>query len=279
VICSRPLDNYPLTCTNSIEVARESLARIYAEPRLILARGEKALNVTINNCQLRHVGLTYLTFGAAAQIEFPETNYLSMLFPIRGRGRITNGMTTEHIGPERGLTINSAMSFEANYSDDYEHLVLRIEPATLLKKLAAIVGEPITGPIEFKSAPAAASSASQILRDYLFFLVGNLSTPAAPLPTWAIAESEQMLMVLFLHANKHNYSHLLDEQPTEIAHRQVRRAADYIEANWARPITLESLAAVTGACVRDLFRAFTRIRGCSPLEFVRQVRQRHEGHH
>jgi transcriptional regulator GlxA family with amidase domain len=83
-----------------------------------------------------------------------------------------------------------------------------------------------------------------------------------------------MLLVMFLHANRHNYSHLLERQPSDIAPRQVRSAEEFIEANWNEPISLEAIAAATEVSIRSLFRNFRQSRGYSPMEFLKQVRLR-----
>ena len=84
-------------------------------------------------------------------------------------------------------------------------------------------------------------------------------------------------MVMFLHANQHNYSHLLEQEPADAAPWQVRRAEDYIEANWDKPISLEAIATVSGVSIHSLAKIFRRSRGYSPMEFVKQVRLRHAG--
>jgi len=79
-------------------------------------------------------------------------------------------------------------------------------------------------------------------------------------------------MVMFLYANRHNYSHLLEAQPPDSALSQIRHAEAYIDANAHRAITLEELAEVTGVSALSLFRSFKRHRGYSPLAFLSQVR-------
>ncbi len=106
-------------------------------------------------------------------------------------------------------------------------------------------------------------------------LTQTLDTVGTKFPALAIAEFEHAMIVTFLCANRHNYSHLLERQPSDSAPWQVRRAEEYIEANWDRPISVEDVAAVTGASARSIFRAFQQSRGYSPLAFVKQVRLRH----
>ena len=94
----------------------------------------------------------------------------------------------------------------------------------------------------------------------------------ATLPDIAIAECEQLLMVLFLTSNKHNFSRLLDGRAPQAAPWQVRVVEEYIRANWQRPITIEALAEATGVGIRSMFKTFKDARGYSPMAFLRQVR-------
>ncbi len=92
------------------------------------------------------------------------------------------------------------------------------------------------------------------------------------LPKLVLAEFEQALAVMFLHANQHNYSRLLQPPPRDLAPWQVRQAEEYIEANWQRAIVLEDLVDVTGVSAVELFRSFKKCRGYSPMEFANRVR-------
>jgi AraC-like DNA-binding protein len=82
-------------------------------------------------------------------------------------------------------------------------------------------------------------------------------------------------MVMFLCSTRHSFSHLLDRAPADASVAQIRRAEEYIEANWRQPITLEALAAETEMSAFELFRAFKNSRGYSPMEFADRVRLRH----
>jgi AraC-like DNA-binding protein len=54
--------------------------------------------------------------------------------------------------------------------------------------------------------------------------------------------------------------------------RHVRRAAEYIDANFERHITVAELTRVAGIGARSLQLGFRKHRGCSPLDFVRARR-------
>ena len=107
------------------------------------------------------------------------------------------------------------------------------------------------------------------------FLIETMNASVAPIPKIVLAEFEQTLIMSFLHANRNNYSHLLERAPPAVGSWQVRRAEEYIEANCRQAITLEDLRDVGGAGVRCLSQAFKEARGCSLREFADQVRLRH----
>jgi transcriptional regulator GlxA family with amidase domain len=79
---------------------------------------------------------------------------------------------------------------------------------------------------------------------------------------------------MFLHANRHNHSHLLERTTPDVAPRQLSQVEDYIEAHAARAIAIDELVAVGGVSALCLFRAFKKTRGRSPMDFANAVRLR-----
>ena len=274
---SRPLDNFPIIRTRKIEEMQNALAQIYAKPNLKLARPTKALNASINECRLQDVWLSYGSYGAAVSVEFPAVDYFLQLLPVRGKGEIINRKTLVQLTRDTSATISPDSGYNANYDASYECLVLKIDAQALTRKLAAMTGATINEPLQMHPQIDLKRPAAHILLEYLPLLADTLSAANPPFPDWWISQTEQFLMVMFLFGNQHNYSHLLEQEAPDAAPWQVRRAEEYIEANWQQPITLEDLARVAGVSAFSLFRSFRKTHGCSPLEFVSRVRSRHGG--
>jgi AraC-like DNA-binding protein len=275
MIPARPLDRFPIIRTRSVEQMRAALAQIYAKPALIPESRARTLRAVLNQCELQHIKLGYAEYGAAARLEFPETNLVSLLIPHRGRGEVVVAGASASMTPERGAIMSPNMGYQGNYAADYGVMTLRIDSNALTKKLSALTGVPINRPLTFNLTPDFARPAAQSLRNLFLFLVGEVSKAATSLPPLMLAEMEQAVMVAFLCGNQHNYSHLLEPRPPSIASWQVRRAEDYIAANWDQPIRLEDIVAAAGVSARSLFRTFRQNRGYSPMAFVKQVRLRH----
>jgi AraC-like DNA-binding protein len=271
---TRPLDAFPLVRTQNVEELRASLARIIAKPALEPVGRDRTLCAIHNHCQLQHVGVSYGSYGTAIRFRFPEPTIFSQIFPVRGKAEVLIDGTSVMINPDRSAVVSAdAATFNMTSSAEYERLILNIGANGLSGKLAAITGLSIRSPLRFFPLQDFARPAARILRDHFIFLVRQLSSGAL-LPPLVVAEFEQTLMVMFLHANQHNYSDVLDQEPPDAAPWQVRRAEGYIEANWDRPMSVEAIAAASGVSARSLFRHFKQSRGYSPMEFLRQVRLR-----
>ena len=77
-----------------------------------------------------------------------------------------------------------------------------------------------------------------------------------PMPPFMQSELRQAMMTSFLLANANNHRGLLHGEPVAAAPWQVRRAEQFIEANWDQPITIEALASATNVSARGLFSSF-----------------------
>ena len=268
---ARPLDNFPLIRARKVEELQEAFARVYAKPVVVPARHGDGLNAVFNNCRLRHTELSYVAFGGPVAFDFPGAAYFSLLLPVHGNGEIVTGKSACAMSVGNGTVLSAGIGHRSTYRAPYANLVLRISAATLTEKLRAMTGAAINAPLRISPNALLKEPAAQMLRLYVPRLVATLSQAQPPFPQWWMAETEQLLMLLFLCGHQHNYSHLL-EPDAAAAPWQVRRAEDYIAANAERPITLEELAEVTGVSALSLYRSFKQSRGCSPLEFAKRLR-------
>lgn len=269
-----PLSNYTVTRTRSIDEIREGLTRVYAQPKLEPAGSASEFNAEINQCRLQHVSLGYCTYGTAVRVEFPAVDRFVQLMPLEGKGTVANGNVWVPLVAGRAAIISPEMGSEAIYDAACKRLILQIDTAALTAKLAALTGALVEKPLRMDPQKEFCGSSSQALREYLSRLVNILTTANTELPNWWVAETEQLLMLMYLFAHRHNYSHLLEQEPMDTATIHVRRAEDYIDANWQEPLTLENLAEISGVSAFCLFRAFKKTRGYSPFKFASQARAR-----
>ena len=103
-----------------------------------------------------------------------------------------------------------------------------------------------------------------MIRGLVRLLIAELDRENSDVSPLLLTEIQQAIVVAYLSGINHNYSDLLSEPNKTIAPWQVKRAEEYIEANWREPITIDALAIVTDVSARSLFHAFRQSRGYRP---------------
>lgn len=94
------------------------------------------------------------------------------------------------------------------------------------------------------------------------------------MPAPIVNQLQQAIEIAFLFTAEHSFTHLLQNDASGATPAHVRRAEQYMEANWKRTVEIEELTEITGVSARALSRAFFAHRGYSPRMFAKQVRLR-----
>ena len=271
-MAARSLDRFPLVRTQSPEEMRAALEIVYTRPVLYLPGRTKKVDTVFNYYPMAAIRLSKVKYGLDLRLAYSDSDLVTQTFPVRGRGVATVDAFVGPLRPGQGIVISSGARVGLTLAANYEALLLLIKTQALTGKLSALTGATIKHPLRFDPVQDGRRPAANALRNHFFFLVDTLSTCDLPLKKAVLAEFEQTLVVMFLHANSHNYSHLLERDVPDAAPRQVRQAEEYMEANAWRAIALEELAEVTGVSALSLFQAFRRTRGYSPSRFLARLR-------
>ncbi len=270
----KPLDSFPIIRSRNVEGVREAIIGSYGALRLELPRHAEGFDVRANHWQSQNVGLSYCGYGAPVELTFPAANFFRQQISLSGSSGLRIGNVEKHVTSEESYVVPPETPIDVAFAQGYEQLVLRIEPDSLLSKLAALIGSTPSRKLVFDRMTGVHEAGITNIRRLLTFFAGELDSANNVLsPT--IVELEQALIVSFLSNNPHNYSVFLESRTRPAASWQVRRAEEYIESYWNQPITIEDLARETSSSVRSLFRQFRNSRGQSPMAFLKDVRLRH----
>lgn len=232
----------------------------------------RPFKATRSHVRIGHVELVFGACTHAFRVRLPGVPMVKQHFAVTGSGRTTLGGAEYAISRSEAAVVPAGVEMVHDYGAGFGAFVLRAEAAALQAKLSAVAGVAVTRAVEFAVRSDMGSPASQRLRRLIEFVAAELDRDDDGMPAAALVEFEQLLLVAFLAANRHNYSHLLEGEQPRPAPWQVRRVEDYITANWNRPITVEALAHASGASVRSIFKAFRDARNCSPMAFVKSIR-------
>jgi AraC-like DNA-binding protein len=238
--------------------------------KLDLPRSKFRFDAVLNHHKLRELALSYARYGAPVQITLSNTDFFTQGFGVRGYGEaITDGRLFKIAAGQGGAAGPGATAL-LDYRANFEHVFLKIPPQALERKLAALLGNPPGRPLQLSGEYDKQALAAQYR--FLCFVISEIDQSIGGVPQLLLDEFEQALIVAYLCANISNYSDLLNAKSPAAAPWQVKRAIDYIEANWEQPLTVEALAAATETSARSLFATFRKSRGCSPMAYVRHIR-------
>jgi AraC-like DNA-binding protein len=146
-------------------------------------------------------------------------------------------------------------------------------PMERLRQAAELMGLP-GGRLRLEGAHPVSAAMERYWRATVGLVHGALMEDDSPLATPLLREElVRMTSVAALHTfpntamSQHHVA-----GPGDVTPAAVRRAAEHIEANAHRPLTLAEIAEVAGTGVRALQYGFRRHLGTTPLTYLRRVR-------
>lgn len=271
----RPLHRFTLINTRSPDEFSHDLVRYFGALGVDMKADPALFHARRSYVRIKNVDLVFGACTHAYRARFPSVTMVKQQFALCGAGRTTLGSDQYIISRSEAAVVPAGVEMTHEYQAGFQSFIFRAEAAALQAKLSAVADMPITRSIEFVTRANMESPEVQRLRRLLEFVVAELDGDQEKLPAAVLGEFEQMLLLAFLTANRHNFSHLLECDQPRPAPWQVRRVEDYITANWNRPITVEALASASGASARSIFKAFKDARSCSPMAFVKSIRLQH----
>jgi len=258
---------------------RDVLYNVFAgryDARGVDVRGNaEPLRGVANYLPLKNLDLSYGSLSTEVSAIFSGNDLVRQQFVLSGSNRISIGSSQFNVNTNNTAIVPAEVDFRGHFFGDFSQLFVRIPAITLRSKLTSLIGRPVSRNIEFATGVADQTPEQMQLWRLLDFFVSELDRDDVGIMDGALVEFEQVLIVSFLKANAHNFSHLLSGEALSAAPWQVRAVEEYIEANWKRPITIEELAHETGVGVRNMFITFKKVRGYTPIAFLQRIRLEH----
>jgi AraC-like DNA-binding protein len=217
---------------------------------------------------------TRLAAGFAIEGRQPDPHYVLFL-PLSGCIQASARGSSTVCDPRRAFILcrptapTALLRAEAPVSA----LVLRLSQAAVVRRLTALVGEPVDASPEFSLTMDLAKGYGQSLARYLLLAVTDFkqanSIPWNPI---MIGGFEDFIISNLLMSHPHNHTAALRRAEKPIAPRDVKRAIDYMQAKLASPISVGDIAEASGIAGRTLFKHFQDYHGTSPMRYLRNAR-------
>lgn len=270
----RRLENFELLQSSDLDETRHLVASKFCEHRLALARADGALDYAHQHARIGELSFSLMRYGAAVHIEprEPESFYLVQL-PLAGTDLIELGRHTLHCSAELASVIGPDESFRMNWSADCSKLAIRIEREALERHARSLLGDRRCPPLHFRPDMDLRGGGGSVWLRTVQKLLAELQAEVGVLDSPLLqVQFEQLVMSGLLVWQPNSLSELLGRPAPEPLPAHIRRAEEYMRANPGAPITVESLAALSGISVRTLYSGFRRHHGMTPMRYLRNLR-------
>ncbi|UFX45961.1 AraC family transcriptional regulator [Bradyrhizobium sp. 41S5] len=249
----------------------------FARDRLFTAFGATGFDcrdhdfgIHANYVRLTSIGAAFCSYDCAASLSFPEADLLRQFFSIQGSANFSTANASEPIGAWSPF-ISAESRLRLDFSPGYRQLVIRIDAGALERSLKNLLGDASDRKLVFAGDNPDPAHMS-FLRHDVFRFAEELERFGADYSSVVLCEMERNLILKFLLAHRHNFSDQLQRQPSSANRAVVDMVEAFIEANWDKPIDIESLARLANVSVRTMFREFALAGRASPGQFAKHVR-------
>lgn len=219
--------------------------------------------------------LGYIQYGAAATIQVPQVRVRDdywLHFSVRGSWEVHNSVGTVLCSPEQAV-FSAPVGHRTFCEAGSACFVLSVSRATMLGRLAMLLGDAPGGPLDFAPAMNLASRPGRRLLRHLQLSLEELDEPDESQRSEAFLRMyEELIVTAMLLSQPHSFSDRLNRLEQPARPRGVQLALDYIETHLDRPLTLGDLVSVSGVPGRTLLKYFRDRHGVSPMRYWRDRR-------
>ena len=193
---------------------------------------------------------------------------------VSGSGRVGNDAGEEFFfGPTGFVIIHPNRAFDETFDSRCHHLLLTVKRRALDAAYAEWTGHLPTERLRLESSVVKVDDEGRPLVRYLAMLCGLLDANDAQRGAPELPRSVvQSLPLLLLRTLRHSHSDEFRREPEALDPAYVRRVEDYLLAHAREDITMSELVAVAGCSARSVYHSFRKLRGVSPMRYLRDYR-------
>lgn len=267
---TRHLQSHTVVETKEADEMRHMLVDVYDARAFNLLGTSADFTARAGYFDFGSANLSYCSYGAPVHLTFRDDPYARLQFCLAGTGR-TKVMNRE-LDVDAQRVVCSPAEAKFSLGGHFEQFVLRIKREMLDNDVVSLLGVRPKQRISFKDSQSYDSPHTRRLRDLVISTANNIDLSTEPIPAPLLREIERTIRLAVLYGVGSNVSDLLQHDAKPVAPWQVRRVEEWIEDNWKEEVSVEGLAAITGAGARSIFLTFKRARGYTPMAYLKRVR-------
>jgi len=215
--------------------------------------------------------LTYGRYGSPIAVSFDAADYTRLIYQLREGSAIRlEGESSEFGSSEAGCLIPAGRRWRSRYAGGLENLTVRIPTTTLQRKLSAYLGSDRQA-LDLLQPSAADPRGAEELRQAIFHLTRAVDAGDRKfLPKLIVSSLDDIGLRLFTSFSRDVVA--AESPPAAPSAIQLGRVEQYLVEHYADPLTLETLADVSGVGARNVIWYFQIRHGSTPQQYLQRVR-------
>ena len=259
--CVSSLGKFRLFVSEDVEQTEACIAQVL-QPHRLLPRSASGHRAHMDFFCMKSLGIGSISFGQMGlELDHVEDYHL-MIFCGSGNAQMRSGAQQISIGNDRGICLAPGDPLRAEFSNDCQQLVFRIDARAMRRHSG--LRNPRLSPFIDLSQPH--------FRPWARFVQSMLADSAVIDLLAANDRFAADFEMLFFSALLATSAPGDDSRARGAAPSGVKRAETYIEANYREAMTLTQIAEAAEVPVRTLLTGFRRFRGISPMRFLLDCR-------
>ncbi|AKU95301.1 Transcriptional regulator, AraC family [Labilithrix luteola] len=271
-----PLAGHPSISTSSLDEAQSVFAQLATPIRIESLDRRNSFRWLGHRVRVGSVVLAAQEYGGAFRATSEDTAAsFTASFPLTDvAGEARAGGVAVDIARGRSTFLGSPSGPRAfSFGNAYRGLQFIIDEREMIAMVLALTGGTPKGRIQFEPRMALDSGVGASLDRLVRFIVAEVDEGGplveSPLVGTRFADT---LVANLLVGHPHNARQLFDAKAHAGEPRHVRVATEFLDANAGKPIRMADLARAAGVSIRSLQAAFSKHRGSTPMEFLRERR-------
>lgn len=258
-----------------MSLAQRVVSEVF-EPHRLTPDRQSALNAHLNAVQVGSLTLGYLDYGTTAQINLPPSDlWYHINVPLTGTSKVRReGGSTAHTQKGRsGAILVPHKNQTVEWKADTTQFALKIPRPDLERHLTQLTHRPVNQPLELGLELNLCGNAGAGLLRAIEFVTAEWDEDGVLVQnSHSRRHLESMVLTNLLIAASGPHQNLFNEENERTLSNTLTRTLDYIHDRASDLVTLTDLTRHSGVGLRTLQIQFKRHLGCTPLEYLRDVR-------
>jgi AraC-like DNA-binding protein len=269
--CVSMLKSYPECRSRDINVIEAALMANAYGVRVDLPGGRPADELIANAARFNEAALTFSSYQSPITFGFKGADCIRLVYQISNISDVLlDGRAIANASSPAGYLIPHDRPWSVRYPTGYRNLSVRVANETLERKLSAFLGSDRVR-LDLRQPSMTDDRRALLLREAVFNFARELDVVDRRfLPLLVTTVTEEICIGIltclceqFLEAER---------APAAPSAVQLGRVEQYIVANYAKPLTVETLAEISGVSAQSVLRHFRSRYDCTPHEYLGRIR-------